>query len=175
MISQWGIIALCVLGLVRWFRKLDDPLTSLVGVSVLGILISVPFLPPTDAYRMRPYAASMIVFGLLPALGLFFGMEALKVPLPTNGSRRCKPRYAGGVYFPFGFRCFAGTACYKSLAHPPQFDQSSCAPGSDMISVRFDRGIHFNILREKQSGLDWMPISILGVSGRTPIVCQTQT
>ena len=26
-----------------------------------------------------------------------------------------------------------------------------------MISVRFDRGAHFNILREKQPGLDWMP------------------
>jgi hypothetical protein len=38
-----------------------------------------PFLPPTDAYKMRPYAASMIIFGLLPAMGLLFGMETLKL------------------------------------------------------------------------------------------------
>jgi hypothetical protein len=157
-IAQWGILSGCVLGLIRWVRKLDDPLMSLVGVSVVGILISVPFLPPTDAYRMRPYAVSMIVFGLLPAMGLLFAMEGLKLP-PTNQSDLGNTNPSALIGFTPLLVSIAllGPLILKGFGNPPQFDSVSCAPGLDGISVRFDRGAHFNILREKQPGLDWMP------------------
>jgi hypothetical protein len=157
-IAQWVVLALCGLGLIRWFRRRDDPLTSLVGVSVLGILISVPFLPPTDAYRMRPYAVSMIVFGLLPALGLLFGMERLKIP-STNRSDAGHPNPSALVVLTCLLVSIAllGPLLLKGFGHPPRFDPVSCAQGSDRISIRFDPGAHFNILREKQPGLDWMP------------------
>ena len=158
MISQWAILGLCALGLIRWFRKLDDPLTSLMGVSVLGILISVPFLPPTDAFRMRPYAASMTIFGLLPALGLLFGMDILKIP-PTNKLQRedSKP---GALLLFTGLLVSAtllGPLVVSGFGRLPQLNESSCAPGLGVISVRFDSGTHFNILRQNQPGLDWMP------------------
>jgi hypothetical protein len=157
-ISQWGIFALCLLGLLRWLRKLDDPLTGLMGLSVVGVLISVPFLPPTDAFRMRPYAASMIIFGLLPALGLLFGMETLKL----RSASKLDPEYAK----PGGLIAFTillvsavllGPLVVKSLGNLPRFEQVVCAPGLDSISVRFDRSTSFNILRQNQPGLDWMP------------------
>jgi hypothetical protein len=157
-ISQWGILAFCVLGLIRWFRKPSDPLTSLVYVSVLGILISVPFLPPTDAYRMRPYAASIIVFGLLPALGLLFGMEILKLaPTKRPDHETAKPRALVVFTTLLVSVALLGPLMVKSLGQPPRFAQVSCASGLDMISVRFDSGTHFNILRERQPGLDWLP------------------
>lgn len=157
-ISQWSILALCMLGLIRWFRKPDDPLTSLVGVSVIGILISVPFLPPTDAYRMRPYAVSMIVFGLLPALGLLFGMESLKLPFLHRANQDdAKP----GALLVFTSLLVSagllGPIVVNGLGRPPQFGQVSCGPGLDLISIRFDPGTHFNILREREPGLDWLP------------------
>jgi hypothetical protein len=162
-IAQWAVLALCVLGLLRWFRKPGELLTSLVGVSVLGILTSVPFLPPTDAYRMRPYAVSMIVFGLLPALGLLFLMERLKI-LPTNRAESEYARPDALVMFSALLICVAllGPIFLKSVGKPPQFNSTSCPPGLDMISLRFDGGTHFNILREKQPGLDWMPNFHLG-------------
>ncbi len=155
---QWGIFVLCGLGLIRWFRKLDDPLYSLVGISVLGILISVPFLPPTDAFRMRPYAASMIVFGLLPAIGLLFVMETLKVA-PANKTDSGYAKSGALVVFTTVLISAAllGPLVLKGTGNPPQFDPARCAFGLDMISIRFDRGTHFNILRERQPGLDWMP------------------
>lgn|GEM_PF-686109 len=162
-IAQWAVLALCVFGLIRWFRKSGGLLMSLVGVSVLGVLISVPFLPPTDAYRMRPYAVSMIVFGLLPALGLLFVMERLKIP-PTNRSESGDTSPDVLVVFTTLLVSIVllGPITLKSFGNPPQFDSASCARGSDMISVRFDEGTHFNILREKQPGLDWMPNFHLG-------------
>ena len=157
-IAQWGMLALCVLGLLRWVRKLDDPLNSLMGIWVLGILFSVPFLPPTDAYRMRPYAASIIVFGLLPALGLLSGMERLKLlpatPLRLPGS---DPDILVVFTSLLVFVTLFGPLLVKSIGHPPQFDQESCPPGTAMISISFDEGTHFNLLRERQPGLDWMP------------------
>lgn len=162
-IAQWMVLALCVFGLIRWLRKPGELLMSLVGVSVLGILISVPFLPPTDAYRMRPYAVSMIVFGLLPALGLLFVMERLKIP-PTNRTESGSTGPDALVVFTALLVCAAlfGPIPLKSVSNPPQFDSTGCAPGLDRISVRFDGGTHFNILREKQPGLDWMPNFHLG-------------
>jgi hypothetical protein len=157
-ITQWAVLALCALGLIRWFRKLDDPLMSLMGVSVLGILVSVPFLPPTDAYRMRPYAVSMIIFGLLPALGLRSAMERLKVP-PTNQSDLGDANPSALVVFTSLLVSIAllGPLILKGFGDPPRFDSVRCAQGLDGISLRFDGGAHFNILREKQPGLDWMP------------------
>jgi hypothetical protein len=162
-IAQWGIIALCVFGLFRWFRKPDDPLTSLVGIWVVGILISVPFLPPTDAYRMRPYAASMIVFGLLPALGLLFGMETLKLQKKIRPVQGYETSGALVVFTSLlAFVALLGPFFVKSLVNPPQFDERNCASESATISIRFDEGTHFNILREKEPGLDWMPNFHLG-------------
>ncbi len=156
-ISQWSILALCALGLVRWFRKMDDPLTSLVGVSVLGILISVPFLPPTDAYRMRPYAASMIVFGLLPALGLLFGMDVFKLPVSNISNGYKKPGMLVTFTVLLVSAVLLGSLAVKGLGKPPQFERVTCAAALDLVSVRFDRGASFNILRQNQPGLDWMP------------------
>jgi hypothetical protein len=157
-IAQWGIFILCGLGLLRWFRKIDDPLTSLMGISVLGVLISVPFLPPTDAYRMRPYAVSMIIFGLLPALGLSFGLETLKV----RSTNKLNPEYGTPdttVLFTalLVLVTLVGPFIVKSSSSLPQFEQVTCASGLDLVSIRFDPGTHFNILRQSQPGLDWMP------------------
>jgi hypothetical protein len=157
-IAQWSIFILCVLGLIRSLQKLDDPLSSLVGISVLGILASVPFLPPTDAYRMRPYAVSMIVFGLLPGLGLLFGMEALKLPfLDKFRHERANPGALLLFTVLLVFTGLLGPFLVKGLGRIPQLEQVSCAKGLDSISVRFSPGTHFNILRQNQPGLDWMP------------------
>ncbi|MCC7119508.1 MAG: hypothetical protein IT310_13370, partial [Anaerolineales bacterium] len=74
---RWGLYLLGATGIYSWFKDRDDPIKSLIFVSFLGVFISVPFLPPTDAYRMRPYAASIIVLAALPALGLEFILNKL--------------------------------------------------------------------------------------------------
>jgi hypothetical protein len=158
ILAQWSVFALCLLGLLRWFRKPDDPLTSLVGVSVLGVLISVPFLPPTDAYRMRPYAASMIVFGLLPAMGLLFGMEVLKLS-SANKLNHGTAKSGALVLFTtiLVTSMLLGPLVVKGSGNPPSFEPVSCPIGLDLVSLRFEPGAHFNILREKAPGLDWVP------------------
>jgi len=157
-VVQWGIFLLCALGFLKWFIDIDDAFVGLVGISAIGVLISVPFLPPTDAYRMRPYAASMIIFGLLAALGLLFGMETLKLRfLPKRDTEDAKE--SGTVAFTslLVLGIILGPLIIKSVGNPPQFGPATCEPGTDVLSLRFDPGTHFSILRQDEPGLDWMP------------------
>ena len=158
MIAQWSIFLLCALGFVRWVRKPGDNLNGLVCVAAVGVLISVPFLPPTDAYRMRPYATSMIVFGLLPAMGLLLGLETLKTPLTEkdNSDNAHLPVLAFLVALLL-FSSILGPVLIKNFGELPQFQQVSCENDMDLISIRFDPGTYFSVIRQKESGLDWMP------------------
>ena len=60
--------ALSLFGLARLF-KIRDPLNGLMACFVVGILLSVPFLPPWDADIMRVYATTIPFIALLPSLG----------------------------------------------------------------------------------------------------------
>jgi hypothetical protein len=158
LIVQWGILLLCALGFIKWFLNPDDSLAGLVGISAIGVLISVPFLPPTDAFRMRPYAASMIVFGLLPAMGLMLGMETLKLRFfhkPGLEDEGQSMTVAFTSLLVLGM--VIGPLLVKSFGQPPQFDDATCGQGTDLMSLRFDPGTHFSILRQEEPGLDWMP------------------
>jgi hypothetical protein len=157
-VAQWVVYLLCILGLVRWSRNRDDSLNGLVVVATIGVLISVPFLPPTDAYRMRPYAASIIVFGLLPAMGLLFAIENLKLRFP--GSPNAEP-VGRDMLLPYTALLVVvtliGPSIVKNLGHMPEFKPASCGDGLDSVSIRFDPGTHFNLVRESEPILDWMP------------------
>ncbi len=158
MIAQWTMLFLCALGFIRWARKPDDHLNGLVCIAAVGILVSVPFLPPSDAYRMRPYATSMIVFGLLPAMGLLFAMEIFKLPRVEGNS-------PDNTYLPIQafvivlllFSSTLGPVLIKSFGELPHFQGASCESNLDLISIRFDPGTYFNVIRQKDPGLDWMP------------------
>lgn len=82
VITRWSMYILCLVGTVAWFRNRKDPIHSLIIASAIGVFLSVPFLPPTDAYRMRPYAASIVIFGALPAIGLAYLITEIKILLP---------------------------------------------------------------------------------------------
>jgi len=157
-VAQWIIYVLCILGLVKWIRNPRDPLTSLVGVAALGVFLSVPFMPPTDAYRMRPYAVSIIVFGLLPAMGLLSGMEMLKLRFLTpsmteNTDERSLPVFAILLILV----TLVGPLVVKASGELPKFEPLVCESGLEMVSLRFDPGTYFSIVRQSEPGLDWMP------------------
>ena len=162
-IAQWGLFLLCALGFVKWFRKPNDPLTSLVAVAAIGILFSVPFLPPTDAFRMRPYAVSMIVFGLLPGMGLLFLLETLKLRFVVKPDiERVGQNAAVFLSIPLVVVMIVGPVIVKNTGSLPQFEKVTCAPGLDLVSLRFDPGTYFNIVRQNEPGLDWMPVFHIG-------------
>lgn len=162
-VLQGLLFFLCAFGFLKWFRKPGDPLTGLVAVSAIGILLSVPFLPPTDASRMRPYAASIIVFGLLPGMGLSLLLEFLKIPsLDVPDPQRDGRNSLVTTSITLLFVMVIGPVLIKSAGAVPIFNQAACEPGLALVSLRFDSGSHVNILRQNEPVLDWIPNVHLG-------------
>lgn len=158
LIAQSGLFLLSALGIFRWIRNPADTLNGLVVVAAAGVFISVPFLPPTDAYRMRPYAVSIIIFGLLPAMGLLFGLEKLRLSHLRDQIQQ--EGYLPAVSFLAALLIAAstmGALLLKTFGRLPAFQQAACEDGMDLLSVRFDPGTHFSVIRQKEPGLDWMP------------------
>jgi hypothetical protein len=107
---------------------------------------------------MRPYAVSIVIFGLLPAMGLLFGMEKLKMSPLKNESYGTSYLPAVSVLTALFIVCSTlGATIVKTTGKMPAFPQAACEPGMDLISIRFDPNTHFNVLRQKAPGLDWMP------------------
>ncbi len=159
--SRWVMYVLCLLGIFSWARNRKDPILSLILVAAFGIFISVPFLPPTDAYRMRPYAASIVVFASLPAMGLNFILSKIK-RIPLAGTFLDKPVLPTPasmfvyvlVLIP---TLLVGPVLIKSTAKPQTVQAAPCAEGLLPVVVRFDEGTYVNIKRQGEVFLDWMP------------------
>jgi hypothetical protein len=165
--ARWGMYALCLIGIFAWVRNRKDPILSLILVAALGVFVSVPFLPPTDAYRMRPYAASIIIFAALPAMGLNFILSQIKrIPLADKFlDRSVLPASASmltyvGILLPI---LLVAPVLIKSTAKPQTVQPVSCAEGLTPIVVKFDEGTYIHLKKQGEVFLDWMPSFHTGV------------
>jgi hypothetical protein len=156
VITRWTIYILCVLGFVKWLRKPGDPHSGLVALAAVGVLLSVPFVPPTDAYRVRLYAASIVIFGLLPAMGVSLITDRFKFfSQPNSQIQDSNVTAAFGALLVVLVLC--GTLLAKFSSQPPLLPAANCPSGEDAIVTRFNAGTSINILGEKIAFLDWMP------------------
>jgi hypothetical protein len=159
IITRWGMYVLCLVGVFAWSRDHRDPIQSLIMASAIGIFISVPFLPPTDAYRMRPYAASIVIFAALPAMGATYLLSHIKTNFfhPTNNDFIIPPKTMLAYGFILISAMLIGPVLIKSTAKPYLVQTTSCASGLTPIMVRFDEGTYINLKKPSEPFLDWMP------------------
>ena len=158
IIARWMMYLLAVAGIYAWYRDPNDPVKSLVMISIVGVFISVPVLPPTDAYRMRPYAASIAILAALPAMGFHLLLE--KTTRNPLGGRE-KDTASGPSTALFSMLLilitFSGPLLIKSTAQPIIRTPSQCPSALDTVLIRFDAGTYVNIRKQNLSFLDWMP------------------
>ncbi len=156
--ARWLLYGLSVLGIVRWVVNRYDPYGSLAVLSTLGVLISVPFVPPADAYRVRLYAATIPFCCLLPLLGLNFIIEKLK---PTGASEIHEERRDPNITAMFSVLIMILTIfappILKFVGSTPTPVEASCPEAMDSITINYDRGTFVNIIGQNVSLLDWMP------------------
>lgn len=157
--ARWGLYVLCGMGFVKWWKDRNDEYASLVGLAALGVLASVPFVPPTDAYRVRLYAATIPIFGLLPAMGVaylrdWFNLRYLPNAVPYETQKT-------NLGIPYSILLIATLlippALIKINGYPPIIEAASCPSDMDGITVRYDAGTYVNVTRENKVYLDWMP------------------
>jgi len=163
-IAYWLLIGFCGLGIVSWFKNLKDPFSNFIVISTIGILLSVPFLPPTDTFRVRAHAADIITFGLLPAIGLHFLLQVFSKASPklvnfatvTNRTFRWgKSMEIFSVLLIIGI--IFGPFFLRGRETKPQLNGSSCDDSLTSIIVRYDVGTNINLVPQNVMFQDWAP------------------
>ncbi|MGF1479233.1 MAG: hypothetical protein ACFB4I_07045 [Cyanophyceae cyanobacterium] len=135
-----GLQILSVYGLVSAYRQRYSPIGSLILASTLGILLSVPFVPPWDA-GMRPYMATVSFIALIPA----FGVAAIVRQMNWQQLQQIPAvRESSLLLWLLGsaliLLTFAGTIVTKFVSYPPSFAKISCPAGMEDVYFRNTSG-----------------------------------
>jgi hypothetical protein len=155
---HWAIYALCLVTLIQAIRNWRIPLNSLILVSIFGIFISVPFVPPGDAHKMRAFAATIPILAFLPAadtawLISFLPWKRLKEP------EFQVPEITGMSLFSILFIAFMLIAPIVALktAVPPKISAPICNADEKPVSMYYMDGNVVRLIREDVLQLDWLP------------------
>jgi hypothetical protein len=86
LVPYFVLSVLAAFGLLACVRNRRDPVASMMLVALVGIWISVPFVPPWDSDQMRAYAATIPFLAWLPALGAqgLWAVETWAMPDPPS-------------------------------------------------------------------------------------------
>jgi hypothetical protein len=129
-----------------------------VTICALGIFISIPFAPPTDSFRMRPYAASIAMISVLPALGLWsiINKTKLKTFKHVNTDRS----------LPFLTICFTtalvitvliGSSVVKYTGSQKTIPASVCNSSLSHVFIRINQGASVSLVKNTANISDWPP------------------
>lgn len=158
-ISYGLLTGLCGLGVLAWLRHRVDRFASLLIFASVGVFLSVPFLPPTDAFRVRAYAASIVLLGLLPGLGLHFLLGRFDAPPAAQEvDSLALPLFSVAL---LGL-ALAGPFILQGVEKWNALPAETCSPGTVSLLVRYDPGTMIHILPQKTQVLEWPPVYKVG-------------
>ena len=156
--TRWTIYTLCILGILKWLLKPGDQYSGLVAMAAFGVLASVPFVPPSDAYRVRLYAASIVIFGLLPGMGISLITTRLKLGLLSRPNLEVQDLNVTAAFsMLLVMTVLGGTLIARGSIQPLPAVEVMCPADNAKIAIRFNAGSSINIVRENKPFLDWMP------------------
>jgi hypothetical protein len=148
---------LSLLAIANCYRQRHSPVASLMVAASIGTFFSVPFVPPWDA-GIRPYAATIPVFSLYPALGLNWVAQKIKwqklIRVPPQNKQ---PRVL--LIFGLGLILLStqGPIATKILSHPSQLGDLSCPVGTTLVYFRYSAGSSINLLTDDAIARSYAP------------------
>lgn len=157
-ISYWVLLSLSTLGIWNWFRNQDDPYLGFVMTSVIGLLLSVPFLPPTDAFRLRVYATSINVLALLPSMGVYLVLKNLRLERIQPKDTAQINNNALIIYSAFvSIIVVGGPLLIKGADSLSGLTLSACETNSTSVIVRYEPSAAVHFVSQTTRLLDWAP------------------
>ena len=156
LIVRSSLYGLSLAGLLWCVRERREPHSSLLLYYLLGILLSVPLIPPRDAAVMRVYAAAIPALAVLPAvgadiLGRKFAREGCNgIVMPSENTMLA-----------FGMALAAllvtGPLFVRLMAHEQAPAAGRCAAGERSMVVDLSRGSYIRVLADASLSHTWMP------------------
>jgi hypothetical protein len=157
-VSYWGLLLLSSLGLWSGFQRRQDPYSGFVMASTAGLLLSVPFLPPTDAFRLRVYATSIVILALLPSMGLQWVLAKLKLDAPNRKDVVLEnANLLAGFSILVVVIAIAGPFLAWRTDPIPSLDRSNCTGDLVSLVVRYDPGSMLHFVSQTTPLLDRAP------------------
>jgi hypothetical protein len=159
VVVRWLLYLLSGLGLVKWLEDKTNPYTSLVIAGLIGFFLSAPFVPSSDAYGMRLYAATILFCGLLPMLGMVFLLDKLKLSnLTQTTPNTTDPQGLTWFSVSLTILILTGPFILRLTTDAAQISNGTCQAGMASIIVRNDPGNSFHLISNKEIALDWLPV-----------------
>jgi hypothetical protein len=161
------VIAGCILlylvsctGLYFLYRSRKKPENILIGAAWLGILLSVPLVPPLDATRMRVYAATIAFVAILPTLGIYFITKLfpkLRMDLDdrdTNLGTWISMPMISTLSLIF---LVCGAGLFLKSAATTAADVISCNAGEYPVEFQMKTGSYIHVVKDDSITQDWLP------------------
>ncbi len=155
------LFLLSLLGLWRIYRT-PQKSDALVLATFAGVLGSVPFLPPGDAYFMRVQAAVIPILLIIPIRGINQiiiwltknkdNSPAYELPLPTSG-----PAIPVIIALAFSALVLIPPMIMRYAIRPISQEPASCTANELSYTVRILPANVIQILDDRQIDQDWVP------------------
>jgi len=153
-------------GVVICYRKREQAWRSMLLAIILGILLSVPLVPPRDASKMRAFAVTQPLMITVAAVGLvdmaqFFSQrKKLRFILKVKSKDSTGPELSsahGLVIFSLILSLFVllSPLSAKWLAHDPQVVQAACPAPLEARSFRINPGSALELVQENAVSFTW--------------------
>ena len=154
IVVQITLFILSAFGILKWALKRDDLIMSMVMAGILGILVSVPFAPPGDASKLRPYAASIGFLAILPSLGLHWILEKFRFKIMIKPEAIVQNSNLtimfNGIYIA---AMIIGPLIVKATGSLPDFPDTTCPSEMRSVVIDYDSGPHITIVPDDQKAL----------------------
>lgn len=155
---HWGLYALCLAAIFQAIKNWKLPINSFLLVYILGIFLSVPFVPPGDAHKMRAFAATIPILAFLPAVGAGWLVSLPKWKLLSEIDDQ-PPIDTGMIAYSCVLIVFMLLAPIVALktAVPPKVSSPVCNPDERPVSMYYLEGNYVRLIRQDVLQLDWLP------------------
>ena len=136
-VVRLGVFVAAATGIVACVIHRREAQCSLLLAGLLGIFLSVPFVPPIDADSMRAYAATLPVTAAIAAIGAGYGWRWIShrrretSPAPGGADWSATALGAGMVAF-----LLLGPLAVRLTAHPAAVSSPDCPVGQEGQVVR---------------------------------------
>lgn len=156
-------------GILMCYQKRVQPWHSLLLAIVLGILISVPLVPPRDASKMRAFAVTQPMMITLTAVGLLDLAKFLNKKKNDRSILKMKDKEIIDIRLPSGQVLFVFSLILSTfviispigarlLASHNKQPSVSCPTNLKAISFRFNPGSSIELVQENTVSMNWSGI-----------------
>lgn len=150
------ILALVLWGFIKVLKDIRLNLPSLLSAAFIGIILSIPFLPPVDG-GSRFHASTTPFFFILPAFGVkSFFREQMPGTVSADQSfdRFLIPRFVSVILI---FLIFVMPIGLRALRQKPFHTVPACPPQQRPFVIEAYRGSYIELIKEGTTPCGFVP------------------